>query len=187
MVSIDYYHTFSAYHKINGCSVEVPDIMAYSKPDGIRFTQLGCHDTPVWLNVTTSDSMIAIDVEVQANRTYWIDKNEKVLNFLFYNIFIFCSVFFKKIYRTSNIIGDRTVVISSGLEQPVDLAVDWMGGNLYWTDRLGGKIEVSKLDGSNRRVVFTGLRKPTLIEVNPILGCVFVSVCVCVYLCVCNL
>ena len=85
--------------------------------------------------------------------------------------------------------GDKTVVISSGLEQPVDLAVDWMGGNLYWIDQLGGKIEVSKLDGSNRRVLFTGLRKPTLIEVNPILGCVCVCVhacmCLCLFVCVC--
>ena len=69
------------YQRVN-CAcllpVEVPDIMAYSKPDGITFTQLGCHDTPIWLNVTTSDSMIAIDIEVLANQTYWIDTNEKV-------------------------------------------------------------------------------------------------------------
>ena len=156
--------------------------MAYSKPDGIRFTQLGCHKTPIWLNVTTSDSMIAIDVEVLANRTYWIDRDEKVLNFPCSNLqYIYTYLFFQKIYRTSNIVGDKTVVISSGLEQPVDLAVDWMGGNLYWIDQLGGKIEVSKLDGSNRRVLFTGLRKPTLIEVNPILGCVCVCMCTCMY------
>ena len=62
--------------------VEVQGIMAYSRPDGITFTQLGCHDTPIRLNVTNSDSLMAIDVEVLANRTYWIDKNEKVLNFL---------------------------------------------------------------------------------------------------------
>lgn len=51
-----------------------------------------------------------------------------------------------------------------------------MGGNLYWTDRLGGKIEVSKLDGSYRRVLYAGLRNPSLIEVNPLLGYVNVDV-----------
>lgn len=60
--------------------------------------------------------------------------------------------------------------MSSGLEEPADLAVDWMGGNLYWTNWLAGKIEVSKLDGSNRKVLYTGLRYPSLIEVNPLLG-----------------
>ena len=67
------------------------------------------------------------------------------------------------------------MVVSSGLEQPFDLAVDWLGGNLYWTDRLSGRIEVSKLDGSYRRVLYTGLHKPTLIEVNPLLGYVCLS------------
>jgi len=56
--------------------------MAYSEPDGISFTKTGCHrGPPIWLNVTTSNSMLAIDVEVLANRTYWIDSKEKVLNF----------------------------------------------------------------------------------------------------------
>lgn len=67
------------------------------------------------------------------------------------------------------------MVVSSGLELPFDLAVDWLGGNLYWTDRLSGRIEVSKLDGSYRRVLYTGLHKPTLIEVNPLLGYVCLS------------
>jgi len=31
------------------------------------------------LNIMTSNSMIAIDIEVSANRTYWIDQRKKVL------------------------------------------------------------------------------------------------------------
>lgn len=62
-----------------------------------------------------------------------------------------------------------------------------MGSNLYWTDRLSGRIEVSKLDGSYRRVLYAGLYNPTLIEVNPLLGCVSVCVrlCLCVSVCAC--
>ena len=61
-------------------------------------------------------------------------------------------------------------IVSSGLAEPTDLAVDWMGGNLYWCDRLSGKVEVSKLNGSYRRVLLNGLVYPKLLEVNPLLG-----------------
>lgn len=54
-----------------------------------------------------------------------------------------------------------------------DIAVDWIGQNLYWTDQKRGLIEVSRLDGSYRRVVSSQLFKPSLIEVDPLLGIMF--------------
>jgi len=74
------------------------------------------------------------------------------------------------IYRASNTNGVIEAIVTGGLAEPTDLAVDWMGGNLYWCDRLSGKVEVSRLDGSNRRVLLNGLSYPKLLEVNPLLG-----------------
>ena len=45
------------------------------------------------------------------------------------------------------------------------LAVDWVGGNLYWCN--DGAIEVSKLNGSYRTVlVNTGLEWPVAMAVD---------------------
>ena len=47
------------------------------------------------------------------------------------------------------------------------LAVDWVGGNLYWYDRGSKTIEVSKLNGSYRTVlVNTSLDKPESMAVD---------------------
>jgi low-density lipoprotein receptor-related protein 1 (alpha-2-macroglobulin receptor) len=53
------------------------------------------------------------------------------------------------------------------------IAVDWIAGNLLWTDQKRGLIEVSRLDGSFRRVISSQLFKPSLIAVDPLLGILF--------------
>ena len=53
------------------------------------------------------------------------------------------------------------------------IAVDWIAQNLYWTDQKRGLIEVSRLDGSFRRVISAQLFKPSLITVDPLLGILF--------------
>lgn len=54
-----------------------------------------------------------------------------------------------------------------------DIAVDWVAENLYWTDKKRGLIEVSRLDGSFRRVISSQIFKPSIIAVDPILGIIF--------------
>lgn len=53
------------------------------------------------------------------------------------------------------------------------IAVDWIAQNLYWTDQKRGLIEVSRLDGTFRRVISSQLFKPSLIAVDPLLGILF--------------
>ncbi|KAI8503928.1 hypothetical protein Bbelb_179960, partial [Branchiostoma belcheri] len=47
------------------------------------------------------------------------------------------------------------------------IAVDWVASNLYWTERQLGRIHVSKLDGSLRKVLMSGLGQPSSIAVHP--------------------
>ena len=51
------------------------------------------------------------------------------------------------------------------------VAVDWISGNIYWTDTGVDYISVSRLDGTSRRVlVQDGLDEPRAIVVDPANG-----------------
>lgn len=39
------------------------------------------------------------------------------------------------------------------VEKPMGIAVDWINDNIYWTDAGKGRIEVSRSDGSMRKVL----------------------------------
>ena len=53
-----------------------------------------------------------------------------------------------KIQR-SNLDGSEVEdLVTTGLEEPTDLALDLEGGRMYWSDRLTGKIQRANLDGS---------------------------------------
>uniref|UniRef100_A0A3Q2CY79 Low density lipoprotein receptor-related protein 1Ab n=1 Tax=Cyprinodon variegatus TaxID=28743 RepID=A0A3Q2CY79_CYPVA len=59
------------------------------------------------------------------------------------------------------------VLHRTSLNNPDGLAVDWVGGNLYWCDKGRDTIEVSKLDGAYRTVlVNSGLREPRAVAVD---------------------
>ena len=52
------------------------------------------------------------------------------------------------------------------------LAIDWIYDLLYWTDSVYDHIQVSRLDGKDRRTIvkYDSLDKPTAIVVDPIRG-----------------
>lgn len=56
------------------------------------------------------------------------------------------------------------------------LAIDWLARNLYWTNTGLDRIEVSRLDGSSRRVIINdNLQEPRAIALAPSLGWIFWS------------
>lgn len=59
-------------------------------------------------------------------------------------------------------------VFQVGVNVVEDLAVDWIGGNLYWNDYVVETIEVAKLDGSMKTILFSeNITNPRGIEVDP--------------------
>uniref|UniRef100_A0AAZ3Q1Z1 EGF-like domain-containing protein n=1 Tax=Oncorhynchus tshawytscha TaxID=74940 RepID=A0AAZ3Q1Z1_ONCTS len=70
--------------------------------------------------------------------------------------------------RRMNINGSNIEVLHrTSLSNPDGLAVDWVGGNLYWCDKGRDTIEVSKLNGTFRSVlVNAGLREPRAVALD---------------------
>ena len=63
--------------------------------------------------------------------------------------------------------------MDSGLKFAEGLALDWVARKLYWTNDMSelDTIEVSELDGSNRKIlVYGGMDVPNDIVVHPMAG-----------------
>uniref|UniRef100_A0A3Q2C7L2 EGF-like domain-containing protein n=1 Tax=Cyprinodon variegatus TaxID=28743 RepID=A0A3Q2C7L2_CYPVA len=68
----------------------------------------------------------------------------------------------------------REDVVTNGIGRVEGIAVDWIAGNIYWTDQGFDVIEVARLNGSFRYVVISqGLDKPRAITVHPEKGLMF--------------
>lgn len=98
-------------------------------------------------------NVVALDFDVQEQRMY------------------FCDVSAKTIFRSFvNGSGEKESVIrhdSHGLE---GLAVDWVGRKLYWLDRHSKHLDVSELNGTNRKTLKAGIADPRAIAVHPRIG-----------------
>ncbi|XP_037029978.1 low-density lipoprotein receptor-related protein 4 isoform X2 [Bradysia coprophila] len=78
-----------------------------------------------------------------------------------------------KVVNMKNMSSSKTI-ISTGLSTPNGIAVDWLAQNLYWSDTEAKMIEVSRLDGSCRKVIIqTELNEPRSLIVYPKRGFIF--------------
>jgi low density lipoprotein-related protein 2 len=78
----------------------------------------------------------AFDFHNRTGRIYWSDRDTKA------------------IYSSWENGTGINAIVSSGVGMVEALAVDWIGNNLYWTDYALQHVEVSKLDGKRRRILF---------------------------------
>lgn len=79
----------------------------------------------------------SIAVDIQTDDIYWTDTLEA------------------KIFKVPMSGGQRIEVVTTGLIEPVSVVIDWIGRNMYWADSELGRIEVSTLDVSSRRILFS--------------------------------
>ena len=59
-------------------------------------------------------------------------------------------------------------IVDVGLATTEGVAVDWIGGNIYWVESNLDQIEVAKLDGSQRTTLLAGnMHSPRAIALDP--------------------
>lgn len=93
------------------------------------------------------------------------------------NLIIYTDIYLHVIRTVNmhNFTDVKTVISESGYSDssPFKLAVDWLSDTIYWTVTKKKIIEVSKLDGSCRKIILSDLDNPWSIAVFPKFGYMF--------------
>ncbi|XP_076640079.1 low-density lipoprotein receptor-related protein 6 isoform X1 [Colletes latitarsis] len=99
---------------------------------------------------------IAIDFDPMQEMLYWTDEEA-------------CAI------RRASLNGsNQENIITTEVENPDGIAVDWLAQNLYWTDTGTDRIEVARLNGTSRKVLINeDLIEPRAIALAPELGWMF--------------
>lgn len=145
------------YRLVNGtrCLVEGPEpLMVFSDGDSLRGLYMRSNRYfPIHDAV---DRIHGLDMS-DNGRIYWADTGEE-----------------KSGVYSCNLDGsDRRGIITAGLKEAEDVALDWVAGNLYITDSGLGKIIVCKQDGSVCSVLFDKVDRPRALAVDSVQGYLF--------------
>ncbi|CAK1590912.1 unnamed protein product [Parnassius mnemosyne] len=68
--------------------------------------------------------------------------------------------------QLDNIHDSKEVLVGLGLEDPGDIAVDWLGGNIYFSDAERGSIFVCRADGSLCATIHTETSHPKFLTLD---------------------
>lgn len=136
------------------CADGAQEILLLARKTDIRLISLDTPDyTDVVLQLKGIKHAIAIDFDPVDNRIYWTDDEARVI-------------------RTAFLNGTgQTDLLTTEIQLPDGIAIDWVARNLYWTDTGTDRIEVARLNGQSRRILITdGLNEPRAIIVEPEFG-----------------
>uniref|UniRef100_A0A146LA52 Very low-density lipoprotein receptor n=2 Tax=Lygus hesperus TaxID=30085 RepID=A0A146LA52_LYGHE len=143
------------------CTADVKTAqLIFTKREDVRKVSISDpNDQQMSIIVNDTKTSMALDFYYENQEIYWSETDQVE----------------SMIYK-SDIDGlmPKRPVIASGMKTVEGLAVDWVHGNIYWTDTGKKTIEVSDLGGNNRKtLISTGLEEPRALVVDPEEGCMF--------------
>uniref|UniRef100_A0A8P4KAA0 EGF-like domain-containing protein n=1 Tax=Dicentrarchus labrax TaxID=13489 RepID=A0A8P4KAA0_DICLA len=132
----------------------IPPVLLFANRIDIR--QVLPHRSEYTLLLNNLENAIALDFHHSRELVFWSD------------------VTLDRIMK-ANLNGSNVEeVVSTGLESPGGLAIDWIHDKLYWTDSGTSRIEVANLDGTHRKVLlWQNMEKPRAIALHPIEGKIY--------------
>lgn len=133
-----------------------PPCLYFSAGNTIKSIELS--STKIASNITVSQAnavrAIAVAVDVEDNLLYWSDKS---IN----------GTIIKRIDLQSGKIEN----VISDVGDCEGISVEWVNKYIYWTDKGNKQIEMSRVDGSERKLLFfSDIENPRGITVDPVHG-----------------
>lgn len=143
------------------CTLPDVSLILYSSKN-IRKVSIVNPRSQETIPIINAKSISAIDVNIADDRLYWAETSNKMRSMSINRAFVNGS----RMER----------LIEFGVQSPESLAVDWLSSNLYWADTGSKRIEVAKLNGQFRRVLFwKSLKEPRNLILDPRVGLMFWS------------
>ncbi|XP_060530301.1 low-density lipoprotein receptor-related protein 6 isoform X2 [Cylas formicarius] len=142
---------------LTGC-VKPDAFLLYTKREGIGKISIENEPLENSLHIAGVKEASSIDFDTNSMRIYWSDSKLRTIMRAFVNG------------------SEPQKVIDLGLTSPKGIAVDWLGLNIYWTDPLSHRIEVSRLVGTSRRtLLWDETYEPHDIVLDPVYGFMYWS------------
>ncbi|XP_022647953.1 low-density lipoprotein receptor-related protein 6-like isoform X2 [Varroa destructor] len=136
------------------CVVDRPILLVASRDGRLTQAQLMSNSS---LRTATSDTISQVQA-VGPIDYYWAEGSVFFVDSIEQSI---CRTYLERPSRVE-------AVVKNGLENVVGLAVDWLTGNLYWTDNDSNRLEMSRLNGAYRKVLLWKDMKPAALVVDPL-------------------
>uniref|UniRef100_A0A8C0GKY3 EGF-like domain-containing protein n=1 Tax=Chelonoidis abingdonii TaxID=106734 RepID=A0A8C0GKY3_CHEAB len=115
----------------------------------------------------------AMDIYVKGNKIYWTNWHTGKIS---YRELPSSAASTASNRNRRQLDGGVTHLNISGLKMPRGIAVDWVAGNVYWTDSGRDVIEVAQMKGDNRKTLISGMiDEPHAIVVDPLRGTMYWS------------
>ncbi|XP_022787835.1 uncharacterized protein LOC111327815 isoform X2 [Stylophora pistillata] len=127
----------------------------FSVGNTINSIKLSAGPTTSTVVVQDIGRVSAIAVDVEDNYIYWSD-------------------FGVRIIKRMNLQTNKKENVTESVGMVEGIAIDWIDKDIFWTDTTNNRIEMAKVDGSDRKILFDrGIDRPRGIAVDFVNGYIF--------------